>query len=197
MADKKTLAYYQDHAGEFVRDTKNVSFGKVQSRFLEKLPKKGLILDFGCGSGRDSLAFLKAGYEVEAADGSPAMVNQCRASGMDARLLLFEDLKARDTYDGVWACSSLLHCSRDELSRVIPKVFQALKPGGWFYCSFKYGEFEGERNGRFFCDQTESSLLPLLKSAGFGDTEMWQSRDVRPGRSEQIWLNVLSQKKPL
>lgn len=72
-------------------------------------------------------AFSKAGYEVDAADGSPAMVNQCRASGMDARLLLFEDLKARDTYDGVWACSSLLHCSRDELSRVIPKVFPGVK----------------------------------------------------------------------
>ena len=61
------------------------------------------------------------------------------------------------------------------------------------YCSFKYGEFEGERNGRFFTDLNEESLNELINNTGFKVLETSISLDVRVDRNEK-WLNVVLSK---
>ena len=72
------------------------------------------------------------------------------------------------------------------------KMARALKPGGVVYTSFKYGEFEGERNGRYFTDMTEEKVERLLEEvAVFGVIEQWVTKDVRPGREEERWVNLL------
>lgn len=69
----KTIDYYNKNVDNYCKQTISVDFATTQNEFLNMLPKKSLILDFGCGSGRDSLAFLKQGYNVEAIDGSEKM----------------------------------------------------------------------------------------------------------------------------
>lgn len=69
----KTIDYYNKNVDNYCKQTVSVDFATTQNEFLNMLPKKSLILDFGCGSGRDSLAFLKRGYNVEAIDGSEKM----------------------------------------------------------------------------------------------------------------------------
>ena len=51
---RKTLLYYEQNAENFIRETREVDFSEVQELFLSKLEKGALILDFGCGSGRDT-----------------------------------------------------------------------------------------------------------------------------------------------
>ena len=68
--------------------------------------------------------------------------------------MLFQNLDEEDQYDGIWACSSILHLPKDELKIVLNKMSRALRANGIIYTSFKYGNFEGERNGRFFTDFT-------------------------------------------
>ena len=60
------------------------------------------------------------------------------------------------------------------------------------YVSFKYGEFEGMRNGRYFTDMTEKSLDSLIgsinESAKCGIAcikRSWMTRDVRKERDEK------------
>ena len=77
------------------------------------------------------------------------------------------------------------------------QVSQTLKPGGFFYASFKYGVFEGERNGRYFTDLDEAGFANLI--AGFPEFGIVETRitsDVRPGRAEEKWLNVVVRKIP-
>ena len=64
------------------------------------------------------------------------------------------------------------------------------------YCSFKYGTFEGERNGRFFTDLTEDGIEKLLPPL-FSPTRIWTTSDARPGRSDEKWLNVTAISKQL
>lgn len=194
MASEKTLRYYNEYADAFVQDTKNVSFSEIQDRFTSLLHPGAKILDLGCGSGRDALAFLRKGFLVEAADGSREMVRLCKEAGIPTRQILFEELDACEEYDGLWACASLLHCSPDELEKIFPLLARALKPGGVLYCSFKYGNFQGERNGRYFCDLTESSFLDLISQLDLTVLDLWTSHDVRKGRNDLIWLNVLCRK---
>ena len=72
------------------------------------------------------------------------------------------------------------------------RVRRALKPGGAFYASFKYGETERERNGRVFSDFTEDAIRCLLReTGGFREIALWTAGDVRPDRADEQWLNVL------
>lgn len=50
-----------------------------------------------------------------------------------------------------------------EYSLMFGKIFQALRKNGILYVSFKYGSFEGMRNGRYFTDMTEEKLAYLLE----------------------------------
>ena len=197
MHNNSTLGYYDEHADEFYKGTVNVEFTAMQQHFLSKLKNGAHILDFGCGSGRDTKYFLEQGYHVEAIDGS---IELCRLAteytGIAVKNMLFQELAEIDKYDGIWACSSILHLSVDELAEVMRKMAAALKENGLIYTSFKYGTFTGERNGRFFTDMTEGTFADFL--GGIQDLEVeeqWITADVRPGRGEEKWLNLILRKR--
>lgn len=193
----KTIDYYNKNVDNYCKQTISVDFATTQNEFLNMLPKKSLILDFGCGSGRDSLAFLKQGYNVEAIDGSEEMCKiASQITGISVRKMLFQELNENEKYDGIWACSSILHLTIEELRLVMNKMSDSLKPGGIIYTSFKYGSFEGERNGRYFLDFKEDSFENFIIDINELEIQkIWISNDVRVGRGEEKWLNVILQKK--
>ena len=73
-------------------------------------------------------------------------------TGLEVRQLLFKNLDYIEAFDAVWACASLLHVPSNDLPHIFALIHRALKGRGLLYCSFKYGTFEGERNGRFFTE---------------------------------------------
>ncbi len=187
----KTLDYYTQNAEQFAAGTVSADLSGIRDRFLSYLPQEAEILDFGCGSGRDTKAFLERGFRVTAADGSPELCAIAAAyTGIPVRRMLFQELDDHEVYDGIWACASILHVPSAELPDIFRRMLAALKPGGVIYVSFKYGTFEGERNGRRFTDFTEETFaafleqFPALIIAG-----QWITADVRPGRASEQWLN--------
>lgn len=169
----------------------------MQDKFLEKLNPDAYILDFGCGAGRDTKYFLSRGYQVDAVDGSEQL---CRIASeyteIKVRQMLFQELDEKEKYDGIWACASILHLPKKQLREVLKNMYAALKSKGWIYTSFKYGEFEGERNGRYFTDFTTYTFKDFIHDMhGLKIEEHWITGDVRPGRGEEKWLNLLLQKK--
>ena len=110
--------------------------------------------------------------------------------------MLFQELKVNEKYDGIWACASILHLPKKELKEVFKKMLAALKLGGWIYTSFKYGKYEGERNGRYFTDFTIDTFADFVQEIhNLQIEEPWITGDVRPGRGEEKWLNLIMQKK--
>ena len=195
--NRETINYYNTNAKQFIETTAFVEFHSMQHKFLDKLPARASILDFGCGSGRDTKYFIEQGYQVDAIDGS---VELCRIAseyiGIEVKHMYFHELSAVEKYDGIWACSSILHLPIEELEDVMKKMEKALKPNGIIYTSFKYGNFSGDRNGRFFTDMTEETFGKLLgKIPGLSIEEQWVTSDVRPGRGEEKWLNILLRKQ--
>lgn len=196
MKRLKTLNYYNQNAAQFCKNTISVEFSATRQRFLSHLPSAAHILDFGCGSGRDTKAFLNQGYHVEAIDGSEELCKLAsQYTGIQVRHMFFQELSVVSEYDGIWACSSILHLSWDELLDVMHKMVAALKPGGIIYTSFKYGTFSGERNGRYFTDMTEEAFADFIsKIDALRIEEEWITSDVRPGREEEKWLNLILRK---
>lgn len=110
--------------------------------------------------------------------------------------MLFQDLDEKDVYNGIWACASILHLPKTELPDVILKMRDALKEGGVIYTSFKYGTFEGERNGRYFTYFTEESFSEFLSQIpGLQIEKLWITGDVREGRGDERWLNVILRRR--
>lgn len=197
VRNDKTINYYNKNAKQFVETTANVEFHDMQNRFLDKLQEGAYILDFGCGSGRDTKYFLEQGYHVDAIDGSEELCKYAsELTGICVKHMYFQELSEVDKYDGIWACSSILHLGMDELEDVMKKMCLALKSKGIIYTSFKYGTFSGDRNGRYFIDMTETTFGELIhKVKGLVIEEQWITSDVRPGRGEEKWLNVILRKE--
>lgn len=187
-----TIEYYNQHADEYVENTVHADMSDARNKFLSYIPEGGTILDFGCGSGRDSKAFFDAGYQVVPLDGSPAMCTSAHQL-LDLPVICcgFQNYWAMTQYDGVWACASLLHLNEDELPAVLDQLIKSLKPGAPLYMSFKYGDYSGERNGRWFTDMTEERLQELMDAFSVVQlVEQWVTEDVRPERTEK-WLNCI------
>lgn len=194
---KDTLEYYNSKAKDFVSGTVDVAFTEIQDIFLEYIPVGGRILDFGCGSGRDTKYFTSKGYDVDAIDGSEELCKiASEYTGIQVKQMLFEELDEVELYDGAWACASILHVEKKQLPDIIKKISIATKTGGVVYASFKYGDFEGVRNGRFFTYLTEESFGELLKTVPELVIEkLWISADVRAERGEERWLNIVLRKQ--
>ena len=194
-----TLKYYEINASGFSESTVKVDFTEVQEKFLALVPRGGTLLDFGCGAGRDTKAFPERGYRVEAVDGSEKLCEiASEFTGIEVKQILFEELDEMEKYDGIWACASILHLPKTELKMVMSKMICAVKQGGYIYISFKYGEFEGDRNGRYFTDFTEETFQQFMQI--FNEVsikETWISVDVRPGRGDEKWLNVIMQRSAI
>lgn len=158
-----TLDYYERCAEEFVAQTLHADMSALHEAFLARVAPGGRILDLGCGSGRDSKAFLAWGYEVVAVDGAQALCERAAAYlGQEVVCARFEDYEPEGTFDGIWACASLLHLTAPEIVQVLRKLAPHLSSDGWLYASFKYGSASGERGGRYFTDFTEDRLRVLL-----------------------------------
>lgn len=194
--EKMTMEYYNGNATRFYQDTIHVEFSEIQKNFTQYLLQGARILDFGCGSGRDSKAFLDQGYQVDSLDGSEEMCKLAeKLTGQSVRQMRFQDFEETSYYDGIWACASLLHLEPEELKEVLLHLYNALKMDGYLYASFKYGEFTGIRNGRYFTDMTQESLMEIVQSAGgFETVDIQISTDARPGRDDEKWINIILRK---
>lgn len=193
MSDTKQ--YYQDNAQAFFDSTVNADMSAHYEHFLKYVPEHGRILDFGCGSGRDTKAFLQRGYLVDAVDGSSEMCKLAsELCNIQVRCMDFTDLNDVKKYDAIWACASLLHVAQTQLPAVLIKMRDALVNDGVMYISFKHGDYEGERNGRFFLDLTPEAFSNLISSIpGLIVVEDWFTEDVRPENSTR-WYNIIVQK---
>ena len=189
------MNYYNEHAKDFIEGTINCDMS-VQYNFFEKYLNNDskTILDLGFGSGRDSLYFMNKGYTVYSLDPTEEFCKNGERIGLkNVYQLTAQEMQFENLFDGIWACASLLHVPSKELNDVFKKCYKSLKNDGIMYCSFKYGNFEGERNGREFTDLNEELFNQYINNTGLKVLEYLITEDVRPDRNEK-WLNVILKK---
>ncbi|MBO5354270.1 MAG: class I SAM-dependent methyltransferase [Lachnospiraceae bacterium] len=190
-----TINYYNNNAKEFCEGTLQVDMSLCRNMFLKYMRPNGYILDAGCGSGRDSKVFQELGYEVTGFDASEEI---CRFAteylGQEVQCRRFEDVTEENCYDGIWASASLLHVSKKDMPDVLARLKRALKADGILYASFKYGETEKMRGERSFSDFTEEQAKQLFLENGFEVLEFALTGDVRDGRADEMWCNVVVKK---
>ena len=187
-------AFYDRTAAAYVERTFHLDMTKTRRELTRFLAPGARVLDAGCGSGRDALAFAQAGYEVEAFDASPELVALARAhTGLDVACHTFDDVTAIERFDGIWACASLVHLDNEGLLRALTRLTAALKQGGVIFMSLKKGEgLRFAEDGRVFNDFTLERLfqVPPLHSLEL----LRCSQNVSALNQTDIWLNAVFRK---
>lgn len=187
--------YYDINAIEYIKCTINCDMSFHYQKFLKYLPKTGKILDVGFGSGRDMIYFKSLGYDVEGIDTSVEFVKNMKEQGFSVKLQSAYEIDDNNKYDGIWACASLLHIRREQLEITIMKCINALKENGVFYCSFKYGDKEIEKDGRYFNYINEEIIKFIIDENKLYLAESYITNDVRADKNNEIWINVIIQNR--
>lgn len=192
-----SVAFYDENAQEFFDSTVNVDMSELYAEFLPLLPSNGSILDAGCGSGRDTIAFSEKGFDVTAIDASEELVRLVNdVYPIYVQCMSFKEINWIEKFSGIWACASLLHLNDRELKIAFSKLIKALQRSGVMYCSFKYGTTPTKVNSRSFNNKTELTLKELLSDeSSINYKRCWVSNDKRPQRSNEKWLNVIITKR--
>ena len=192
-----TLDFYNKCSNEYFNTTVDLDISELRDKFIRKINNNGKILDLGCGSGRDSKAFINLGFKVTAVDGSEKLAKLASEFiGENVIVSTFENLSIDESFNGVWACASLLHINSVELEELLMKIEKYLYNNGILYMSFKYGNTDFiDEKGRYFNCYTEESIEELInKIPGLEIDNIFRTVDVIPGREELVWLNIYVRK---
>ena len=193
-----TLDYYNKNSEEYFNSTLNVDMTNTYKEFLKLVPEGGKILDLGCGSGRDSMNFMKLGYEVTAVDGSKELAKKASALlGNEVIVSTFEELELKEKFHGIWACASLLHIKREDLKTVLNNLYNNLEDNGVFYMSFKYGEKEyvDDKNRYFNCFTDESIISFINENTKYNILGLYITEDKLGRVNEVKWVNLICNRK--
>ena len=188
------MNYYENNALKYISETINCDMQSQYGFFLKHMSASGLILDIGFGSGRDMIYFKSLGYEVEGIDPSESFINHMKSKGYHVEKKYAEELNEVNKYDGIWACASLLHVPRIHLNDVFKRCSASLKENGIMYCSFKYGDYEGNIDGRFFNYMNEELLNEYIKDTNLKIIDICITGDSLSNRDIR-WLNVVLEKR--
>jgi SAM-dependent methyltransferase len=192
-----SISYYDKNSKDFHDRTINADMQELYQKFLTYFPKKGRILDAGCGVGRDAKFFLGEGYQVVPFDGSLEMVKMSSGHlGKKVLHMLFQNVNFSGEFDAIWANASLLHIPYENLRQIMIGLHKALLPSGILYASFKYGSSMRQAEDRFFFDMNEVNIEPYLKGL-FAPLEIWKSDDTRSTVApspDKSWLNFIARR---
>lgn len=194
--DAKTLAFYTAEAPVYTASGPQGASRHLAS-FLDRLKAGSLILELGCGGGRDAEAMIRRGFSVEATDGTEKIAHQAQKRiQQPVRVMRFDQLDEDSKYDAVWAHASLLHVPRPQLPTVLHLIYRALRPGGLHYASFKAeGTESRDQFGRYFNQPTLRQLMALYEQSA-----PWEILATQEfvgggyGRSEGPWVAITVQK---
>ena len=191
-----TVNYYDSNANSYFDETITADMKLSYDKFLDKIPSGGYILDFGCGSGRDSRYFIDNGYRVRAIDGSLELCLLAeKYINHKVEHMYFSELSDKEVYDGIWACSSILHISLEDFILVYKKMAEALKVNGVMYISFKNGDGEEVKSGRYFRYYTKEYFTEITNSLGNLEIlDVYESRSSTNDEEERYWNNFILKK---
>jgi SAM-dependent methyltransferase len=187
-----TLAHYDQRAADFWEGTRDHDVSQNIAALLRHIEGRPpfTILDFGCGPGRDLIAFSKLGHTAIGLEGAGQFAAMARKhSGCEVwqQDFLNLDLPAAH-FDGVFANASLFHVPGQELPRVLKALHATLKPGGVLFSSNPRGSNEeGWTRGRFGAYHDLDSWRARMTAAGFTELEHYYRPEGLP-RDQQPWL---------
>jgi SAM-dependent methyltransferase len=194
MVDQKTIQYYDREASRYAAATAKHSMNEPIGRFTALLPGDALILDLGCGGGRDLTAFSRRAFDAVGLDAAFELAKIARmTSGRPVTVGDILELPFKEnSFDAVWASASLLHLRRKDIDSALAGIRNTLVSGGLFFSSMKMGDGENRTDdSRFFTYFMPSEWEERLARAGFELIES-QYDPIVSLNTDDRWMNTIA-----
>ena len=193
-----TLEHYNQRAGDFFVGTRDHDVSQNIAALLDHIERGPpcIILDFGCGPGRDLKTFSDLGHIAVGVEGAAQFVEMARAySACEVWQQDFLRLDLPDDrFDGVFANAALFHVASQELPRVLAELHATLKPGGVLFTSNPHGHNdEGWNRGRYGAYYDLATWRSHVSGAGFVELAHYYRPPGLP-REQQTWLATVWRK---
>lgn len=194
--DRSTLEFYNGNAVSYSAARPDEVSPDLMA-FLPNLKPGCRILELGCGTGCDAAEMERLGFDVDATDGTPAMAALASKRLLrPARVLRFDELDANESYDAIVACASLLHAPHPALPSILVRIWNALKPGGWHFASYKtVGEQGWDVHKRYYNHLAREDADQIYGQAGAWTSISFEEYDgVGHFSAPSRWLTVTCRK---
>jgi SAM-dependent methyltransferase len=184
---------------EYYKQTAFIDLADIYREFRRCIPRGALVLDAGCGVGRDTRYFIKRGYRVVSFDAAREMVKLCRQYPFAYCIRrFFDEITFVEEFDAVWACASLIHLSYPKLKEAIFNLFSAVKPGGIIYFSLKMKNGDEKLSEvvtgrRFYYYSLEEVSEIVEKGLALEPIRIWTNQS-RKESDPTEWTNFLYRK---
>lgn len=190
---ERTRKTYGKIASKYQKEHSDIEeIGKYADSFISMV--NGNVLDIGCGPGRDAHYFEENGLFATGIDITPEFLAMAKENSpssdfisMDARHLSFTE----GSFDGIWACASLLHLPKADFPNAIGEACRAMKDDGTLFLSLKKGSDEGyvgEENKRYFSYYSEDEITGILESNGFHVISL------ETEEKKDTWISIFAKK---
>jgi ubiquinone/menaquinone biosynthesis C-methylase UbiE len=151
----------------------------IVDSFLSNIVPAGVILDVGCGEGRDILAFRQRGYKVVGMDISLGMLAIAKDQN-NLACIMQSDMRsipvASSSISGLWSWASIHHIPKAETLATFEEFRRVLKPKGAILITTKMGSGESMvftyGLPRFFAFYESGELEEICSKSGFSQIQI-------------------------
>ena len=179
---QKTLEWYENNAQNYSQKSNlNSSIDYQQLlEFSKLIPTNGIILDAGCGSGRDTNLFQQQGFNIIGIDISKNLLVHAKKNYPKLDIQFGDILNLpfeNNHFDGVWAHASVVHFDQDsQITKAISEFSRVLKPKGLLHLlvraqknNFKTSVSVDSisNHERFYRNFSKDEIKKILSETGF------------------------------
>ncbi len=191
------------------------NYQPILEEFISHMPKRGHVIDLGCGLGLVVHKLFTRGFLVHGIESSPLTISKANAyfPYLDIRLGDVRKFKKQAPLHGIYERLALMYLPKPELRAIFKKIFTELEPGGVFQATFE--EADIQENGWYPYETekviklsnglhrqatvpvcvtyyTKEQLVEELTDVGFTVVKIWHYRE--PQTTHRNLLTVLCQK---
>lgn len=176
-------------------DSLGVRVGDIDETLAIIQKDNPMVLEIGCGNGRDAQEILKHTDNYLGLDVSGELIKLAKQKVPNGQFIVadIEEYTLPTEIDIVFAFASLIHVPKESLQSIFKAILASLNPGGAFRLSVKYAEEYTESTKT---DKFGTRTYYLYSDADVN--EMAQGftivKSEVSGLRGQMWLEVLMQK---
>ncbi len=177
---------------------------KLTAWFMYGMSHNPLVLEIGSGAGDDIPMLESLGCRVQPSDGAQAFVDIMEKKGYKPILLDVSQKKIPGTWDMIYANHVLIHMTDEDIVRILPKIYGALRSGGRLIFNVGNRDSEGGRSSgwldlpgfhemgiqRYFHYWKNYLLIQRVEEAGF----FVKKYEVSGGDDGRRWINICAAK---